>query len=135
VVVVLFAALLWSGVAIVWRSRDTFSFLLGSGVVFSLAFQAAFNIAVVTGSAPTKGISLPFLTFGGSGLCVTLAQVGLLLSLDRENRLAAGSRRFLAAGPQRAPAEVAGPGTSAGPAVERQRGAGQGGGALVEAPA
>ena len=45
--------------------------------------QAAFNIAVVTGSAPTKGIPLPLVTFGGTGLCVTMAQIGILLSIWR----------------------------------------------------
>jgi len=82
-ILLLFVALLWSGMGMVWRTRDPFGFLLGAGIIMSLSFQAALNIAVVTGSAPTKGIPLPFLTFGGSGLCVTLAQVGILLSIDR----------------------------------------------------
>jgi cell division protein FtsW len=85
-VIVLFAALLWSGVAIVWPSRDLHSFLIGSGIVVSLVFQAVFNMAVVTASAPTKGIPLPLITFGGSGLFVTMLQVGVLLALDRANR-------------------------------------------------
>jgi cell division protein FtsW len=82
-ILLLFVALLWSGVAMVRRTRDPFGFLLGSGIVVSLTFQAVLNVAVITASAPTKGIPLPFLTFGGSGLCVTLAQVGILLSIDR----------------------------------------------------
>jgi len=83
----LFLVLLWSGIGIVWRTRDLFGFLLGAGVVISLTFQAVLNVAVVTASAPTKGIPLPFVTHGGSGLCMTLVQVGLLLSIDRMNRL------------------------------------------------
>jgi len=86
-VLLLFLVLLWSGAAIVWRTRDLFGFLLGAGVVISLSFQAAINVAVVTASFPTKGIPLPFLTHGGSGLCMTLVQVGLLLSIERVARL------------------------------------------------
>jgi len=85
-VVLLFIALLWAGVGIVWRTKNFFGFLLGSGVILSLVFQAALNIAVVTASMPTKGIPLPFITHGGSGLCMTLAQVGLLLSIERISR-------------------------------------------------
>ena len=82
-VVLLFIALLWSGLRIAWRASDLFGFLLASGIVIGIAFQAALNMAVVTASAPTKGIPLPFLTFGGSGLCMTLIQVGILLSIAR----------------------------------------------------
>ena len=91
-VILVFLVLLWSGAAIVWRTKELFPFLLGAGIIVSLASQAAFNIAVVTASAPTKGIPLPFITFGGSGLCMTLAQIGILLSIDRANRFSAASR-------------------------------------------
>ncbi|MBI4604439.1 MAG: FtsW/RodA/SpoVE family cell cycle protein, partial [Planctomycetes bacterium] len=95
-VVALFLWLLWSGAAIVWRTRDLYGFLVGAGIVISLCFQAVLNLAVVTASAPTKGIPLPFITYGGSGLCMTLAQVGLLLSIERAGRLEA--RRLAEAG-------------------------------------
>ena len=96
-VIFLFIMLLWSGVGMVWRSNDLFRFLVGCGIIISLTFQAVLNIAVVTASAPTKGIPLPFITFGGSGLCVTLAQVGILLALDRQNRKAALERAMAVA--------------------------------------
>jgi cell division protein FtsW len=83
VVILLFVALLYAGAAIARRSRDYFGFLLASGIVIALGLQAAINLAVVTASGPTKGIPLPFITFGGSGLVMTLIQVGLLLSVDR----------------------------------------------------
>ena len=82
-VLILFVALLWSGAGIAWQARDFFGFLLAAGMTIALSLQAALNVAVVTASAPTKGIPLPFLTFGGSGLVMTLVQVGLLLSVDR----------------------------------------------------
>jgi cell division protein FtsW len=87
-VLALFAACLGSGLVMVLRFRDLFSFLVGAGILISISFQAVFNVAVVTASAPTKGIPLPFVTFGGSGLLVALAQVGILLALERENRRA-----------------------------------------------
>ncbi|MGQ9589799.1 MAG: putative lipid II flippase FtsW [Planctomycetota bacterium] len=86
-ILALFLVLLWSGVRMVRRFRDRFSFLVGSGIVIALAAQAAANVAVVTASAPTKGMALPFVSFGGSGLVVMLAEVGILLSLEREHRL------------------------------------------------
>jgi cell division protein FtsW len=98
-VLLLFAAFLWSGIGMVWRTRDLFGFLLGAGIVISLSVQAAINIAVVTASVPTKGIPLPFLTFGGSGLTMTLAQVGILLSIDRVNRRTEAGREPAPAGP------------------------------------
>ena len=82
-VIALFLCVLWGGARIAWRSRDYFGFLLAGGMTISIVMQAALNVAVVTASVPTKGIPLPLLTFGGSGLCMTLAQVGLLLSIDR----------------------------------------------------
>jgi len=85
-VLLLFVAVLLSAARIVLRTQDLFGFLLGAGITVALSLQAALNIAVVTASAPTKGIPLPFLTFGGSGLCLTLAQVGILLSIDRIGR-------------------------------------------------
>lgn len=92
-VLLLFLAVLLSAARIVLRTQDLFGFLLGAGITVALSLQAALNIAVVTASAPTKGIPLPFLTFGGSGLCLTLAQVGILLSIDRIERARAEAER------------------------------------------
>ena len=82
-VIAIFLVLLWSGVIIARGAKDSFGYLLGAGIILSLSMQAAFNIAVVTASAPTKGIPLPLVTFGGTGLCVTMAQIGILLSIWR----------------------------------------------------
>ena len=92
VILALFMALIWGGIGMIWRGDDLFGFLLGSGMVLGLGVQALLNVAVVTASAPTKGIPLPFVTFGGTGLFMSLCQVGLLLSIDRvwrEERAAA----------------------------------------------
>ena len=82
-VIVVFGVLVWAGASIAARARDQFAFLVASGITLSIGLQALINLAVVTGSAPTKGIALPFVTFGGTGLCVTMAQIGILLSIAR----------------------------------------------------
>jgi cell division protein FtsW len=82
----LFMVFAWAG----WRiaraalSFDTFGFLLAAGITMWITIQAAVNLAVVSGAAPTKGIALPFISYGGSGLVVTLAATGILVSVARE---------------------------------------------------
>jgi cell division protein FtsW len=71
------------GVAIAAQSRDLFGLLLGTGLTFLIVSQAAVNIGVVTGALPNKGLPLPFISYGGSNLLMTLSQVGILLSIAR----------------------------------------------------
>jgi cell division protein FtsW len=82
-VVLLFAGFVVCGlkIAIGTARRDRFGFLLAFGWVFCIGLQAAGNIAVVTGSVPTKGIALPFLSLGGSSLVVLCAALGLMYSV------------------------------------------------------
>lgn len=82
-VVVLYVALLALGFRAALRAPDLCGFLIAFGVSFAIALQAVMNIAVVTGSVPTKGISLPFISLGGSSLLSTFLSVGLLLSVAR----------------------------------------------------
>jgi cell division protein FtsW len=82
-VVAAFVVLVICGVYISHRARDTFGFLLGSGVTFLIGMQAAVNIGVVTGALPAKGLPLPFISYGGSNLLLMLACVGVLLSIAR----------------------------------------------------
>ena len=82
-VVVAFLALLVIGILIACKSGDTFGGLLALGITMMLVIQAAINIGVVTGALPTKGLSLPFISAGGSNLVVTLFEIGVLLSISR----------------------------------------------------
>jgi len=93
-VVLLFAAFVWYGMRVAMRSRDRLGFLLAGGVTATIGLQALINIAVVTGAAPTKGISLPFVSFGGSSLFFLMCSVGLLLNIARRTEMAeaAGDR-------------------------------------------
>ncbi|MBN2711902.1 MAG: cell division protein FtsW [Planctomycetes bacterium] len=82
-IVCLFVYFVYLGFKISSHAQDRFGSLLAFGIVSMIGLQAAFNMAVVTASIPPKGISLPFVSFGGSGLCVALAATGLLVSVTR----------------------------------------------------
>ena len=70
-------------VALAASRQDQFAFHLACGATFLVVFQAVLNIAVSTGAAPTKGISLPFLSQGGSNLLVSLVAVGMIVNAGR----------------------------------------------------
>ena len=88
--VVMFVVLICCGIYISHRSRDTFGFLLGSGITFLIGLQAAIHIGVVTNVLPNKGLPLPFISYGGSNLLLMLGCVGILLSIARHARRVPG---------------------------------------------
>jgi cell division protein FtsW len=83
-VVVLFVALGYAGIRTALRAPDTFGALLAAGVTAWLCLQAFINIAVVVALVPVTGITLPFISAGGSSLIISFAAVGILLSISRE---------------------------------------------------
>ena len=83
IVIGLFAFLAYRGFRISLAAPDTFGVILAAGVTCSLIFQALINIGVVTASLPFTGIPLPFISFGGSSMLMSMASVGLLLSISR----------------------------------------------------
>jgi len=82
-VIGLFAFFAYRGFRIALAAPDAFGTVLASGVTCSLVFQAIINMGVVTASLPFTGIPLPFISFGGSSLLVSMASVGLLLAVSR----------------------------------------------------
>jgi cell division protein FtsW len=86
VVIGLFAALAYRGFKIALEAPDSFGTILASGITCCLIFQALINIAVITATVPFTGIPLPFISFGGSSLAVSMAGIGLLLSISRGGR-------------------------------------------------
>lgn len=83
-VVTLFAIFLYRGVRAAVVTRDTFGRYLATGIVAMICFQAFFNISVVLALLPTKGIPLPFISYGGSSLFVMLMSVGVLLNITQQ---------------------------------------------------
>ncbi|HMM80602.1 MAG TPA: putative lipid II flippase FtsW [Pyrinomonadaceae bacterium] len=82
-VVLAFALLFWRGTRAAMLAPDRFGMLLGIGIITGLIVQALFNISVVISILPAKGIPLPFISYGGSSVVVSLAAVGILLSISR----------------------------------------------------
>lgn len=80
-VIFAFAALLFGAMSVIRWAPDHTGALLATGIAMWFGLQAAFNIAVVTASVPTKGIPLPFVSYGGSTLVVTAAALGILLNV------------------------------------------------------
>lgn len=83
-IVSLFMLFLWQGIKVSLRSTDTFVQLLSFGIVVNIVLHAFVHIAVVCGAVPTKGLPLPFISYGGSALVLNMMAVGLLLNCARD---------------------------------------------------
>jgi cell division protein FtsW len=84
VIVGLFVVLAYAGIRTALRAPDTFGALLATGITAWLTIQAFINIGVVVGLLPVTGITLPFISLGGSSLIISFTAVGILLSISRE---------------------------------------------------
>jgi len=82
-VVGLFAVLIWRGLRVGLRAPDAFGSYLALGITVMLATQTLVNLGVVTGALPTKGLPLPFVSFGGSALLMTMFSAGVLLNISQ----------------------------------------------------
>ncbi|MBF0557595.1 MAG: putative lipid II flippase FtsW [Nitrospirae bacterium] len=87
-VAILFFIFFLKGISIARKAAEPFHFYLGYGLSMMVAIQAIFNFAVVTGMLPTKGLPLPFISYGGSSLIINMIAVGLLLNISGNQRLA-----------------------------------------------
>lgn len=84
VVILLFVVFLFRGFYIASASPDKFGMLLCSGIVIHLTVQAFLNIAVVTNAMPNTGVSLPFISYGGTALVMQMAEMGIVLNISRK---------------------------------------------------
>lgn len=82
-IVMAFGLLLWRGTRAAMKAPDRFGMLLGIGLITGLIVQALFNISVVISILPAKGIPLPFISYGGSSVMVSLFAVGILLNISQ----------------------------------------------------
>lgn len=94
-----FGMLVWRGISVALHQGDPFGRLLAFGLTSLLGLQAAINGAVVLGLAPTKGLTLPFVSYGGTSLIATLAAAGILMNVSAHTDFSAGptARREVAA--------------------------------------
>ncbi|HET9156628.1 MAG TPA: putative lipid II flippase FtsW [Myxococcaceae bacterium] len=80
--IALYGVVVWRGTRAALRASETFGTYLGLGLTAMLGFQAAVNMSVAMGMLPTKGLTLPFISYGGCSLVISMAAAGVLLSLS-----------------------------------------------------
>jgi cell division protein FtsW len=85
-VIVLFAVYIWLGFRIAYSARDLFGQFLAFGLVSMITLQVMINIAAVTSLIPTKGLPLPFISYGGTSLVYSLVSTGLLFNISKHRR-------------------------------------------------
>lgn len=83
VVLILFLVFIWRGIKVAMNAPDVFGSLMAIGITSLIGVQALFNVAVVTNSIPSTGISLPFFSAGGTSLIFLMFGVGILLNISR----------------------------------------------------
>lgn len=86
IVATLFLIIIIRGFKIAQNSENKFAKYLAFGITFGLAFQALLNLMVVVGLIPVTGVTLPFLSYGGSSLLITLVSMGVLLNISRHQK-------------------------------------------------
>ena len=85
IVVCLFLVILYRSIKISLNTTDVFSKYLSFGIIFQLVFQTIMNLSVVVGLIPVTGVTLPFLSYGGSSLLVSMASIGIILNISRNS--------------------------------------------------
>lgn len=83
IVALLFISIIAIGIKIALKCENLFGKYLAFGIIFSLGFQALLNLMVVVGLIPVTGVTLPFLSYGGSSLMITLISMGIVLNISR----------------------------------------------------
>ena len=84
IVASLFITIIYRGLKISINQEDKFSKYLAFGITFSIAFQTILNLMVVVGLIPVTGVTLPFLSYGGSSLLISMIEIGILLNISKK---------------------------------------------------
>jgi cell division protein FtsW len=85
-ILLLFGIFIWRGLRIALNALDTFSAMTAIGIVFAIAGQVVINVAVVTNSIPNTGVTLPFISFGGTSLVICMSMAGVLLNISKYSK-------------------------------------------------
>ncbi len=83
IVLILFMLMIWRFLIVSHKAEDLFGALIGAGILAHIAIQVMLNVAVVTNTIPNTGITLPFISYGGTSVLFLLAEMGLALSVSR----------------------------------------------------
>jgi cell division protein FtsW len=81
IVILLYATMLMRGLRIARNAHDRFGSLLAMGITVTLGLQVCINMGVALGLLPTKGLTLPFLSYGGTSLLINMAAVGIMMNI------------------------------------------------------
>lgn len=92
VIMALFLVLVWRGIKIAIEAKDMFGTLLAVGITSVIGLQAIINIAVVSGSMPVTGVPLPFISYGGTSIVITMCAIGILLNISRQKDITEGRK-------------------------------------------
>jgi cell division protein FtsW len=84
-VIGLYGLVLWRGSSIAYRCRDEFGMYLALGITTAIGLQVSINLGVALGLLPTKGLTLPFLSYGGTSLVLNMASIGILMNIGAQN--------------------------------------------------
>ena len=84
IVSLLFINIIKQGISISLIKEDNFAKFLSFGISFSIAFQTILNLMVVIGLIPVTGVTLPFLSYGGSSLLVSMTSIGIILNISKQ---------------------------------------------------
>jgi cell division protein FtsW len=88
IILALYAMIIWRGVAIAKNSQDSFGAFVAIGLTTAIGLQVCVNMGVTLGLLPTKGLTLPFLSYGGTSLLINMASVGILMNIGTSKRQA-----------------------------------------------
>ncbi|MCL1987848.1 MAG: putative lipid II flippase FtsW [Firmicutes bacterium] len=87
IILILFVVLIWRGLQIAMNATDSFGSLMAVGIVLMIGSQVIINLAVVTNSIPNTGITMPFISYGGTSLIVVMGCIGILLNISRHSKI------------------------------------------------
>jgi cell division protein FtsW len=93
IVLILFVFLMYLGIRVARQAPDRFGMLLAGGITGVIAMQALINMGAISGLLPITGVPLPLISFGSSSLVLTMASVGILLSIAKRGKRTSGKAR------------------------------------------
>lgn len=82
----LIAFIIWRGILVAVKAPDNYSALLAIGLISCIGVQSIVNLFVCTGLFPVTGVTLPFVSYGGTSLVVSMTMIGMLLNISRNSR-------------------------------------------------